>query len=175
MARLTNRFRSQSRPNRTWAAFNTGATPVSVAASAKVLLGGFSLSSAGIDETILRTVGVVSTGTDNFHANRDVLGALGMIFVTDNAATVGITAIPGPITDASDDGWFLYVPFAQHVDSSDQTGINPNAFNQIMFDSKAKRIGQGGQQIAIVIENRGAVGIEVMVIMRMLSQVRGTH
>ena len=101
--------RSGKRANRAWVgAFSVGI--VNIPANSAVLISSFALSNPGIDETVLRTVGSIYVASDQTAANEAQLGAFGLILVTDQALSVGITAIPDPITDINDDGWFVYVP-----------------------------------------------------------------
>ncbi len=174
--RRTRQFLSRgARPNRSWSGFtNTG--PISVAASTKVLLGSFSLSNPSIDETILRNVGTLAVQSDNFGADEVQIGAFGMIVVTDIAIAAGAASIPGPITNFGDDGWFVYVPIVQGVEFLSAVGVNPDAWHQYDFDSKAKRIVSEGQNLALMVENASSsFAFEVMAVFRTLSQVRGTR
>jgi len=138
-------------PNYTWAGI-VNAAPVAVAAGAKVLLGTFALSTA-FDETVTRVRGRADwTGVS-------VAGALGMIVVSADAAAIGITAIPGPVSDIANDGWLLWVPFP---DSTQQT-----------FDSKAQRIVREGSVIAVVVENNHAsTSMSIGLAMRVLGRFR---
>ena len=170
----TRQFRSRSGPNRTWAGFHTAAN-VAVAANTKVLLGTFSQGVAGIDETILRTVGILQVVTDQVAANENQVGALGMIVVNDLAVAAGAASIPGPITDIADDGWFLYVPFAQLFKFSTAVHWETNAGGQYQFDSKAKRKIQRGFQVAVMVENGSATdGLFVTAVVRQLAMITGT-
>ncbi len=101
----------RSNPNRAWA--GTVDTENAFGGGSKILLGSFSLSNPNIDETILRTVGVLSIRSDQIAAPEEQVGAFGMIKVTDLAIAAGAASIPGPVTDIGDDGWFVHVPFAQ--------------------------------------------------------------
>ena len=172
--RFQNQRRAPSRPNRAWAGIvSTGYT--TVALSAKVLLGTFSLSNPNIDETILRTVGTIAVTSDQNAATEDIIGAFGMILVTDLAVTAGVASIPDPVTDTSDDGWFLYVPFAQSLAFSSGVGFDAQFATQYTFDSKAKRRMEEGQQAAIVVANASAsFGFQVAMVFRLLSQITGT-
>ena len=176
MARFrTNRNVGQRRPapNRNWA--GTFDAQTFTAGGQKQLLGTFALSNAGIDETVLRTVGVISVFSDQVAASEDQQGAIGMIVVSDQAISTGISAIPGPISDITDDGWFLYVPFLARFNFADGTGLQPQMGTQFAFDSKAKRVVHDGQSIALVGETTAASeGCQVNTIIRMLSMVRGT-
>ncbi len=128
----------------------------------------------GIDETHLRTVGLLSIRSDQVAASEQQDGAIGMILATDQALSVGITAVPHPITDADDDGWILYQPFSQAILVGDATGFNSHGAVQYHFDTKAKRIIHDGSAIALVLQNSSSTGIIFSIIMRTLTMVRGT-
>ncbi len=166
--------RSSKRPNRSWAGFaSTGET--AVAANTKVLMGSFTLSNANIDETILRNVGMLGVISDQLAASEDNFGAFGMIVVNDLAVAAGAASIPGPITDRTDDGWFVYVPIVQKIQVSSAIGIDHSAMTQYPFDSKAKRVVQEGFQIALMVENANATAaFQIAAIFRTLSQITGT-
>ena len=167
-------IRRASSPNRSWTAFvNTSAS--AVAASTKLLLGTFTQSNPGIDETVLRTVGSIAVYSDQTAAGESQIGAFGMIVVSDAAAAIGITAIPGPATDADDDGWFLYQPINQRMVVATAVGIDAQGAVNYGFDSKAKRRTESGETIAIVVENSSAAhGFNATVVLRLLSMVSGT-
>ena len=173
--RFQNRLQRRSGPsNKGWVG-TVAAEEVNVPAASKVLLNTFVLSNMNIDETVLRTVGQISINSDNFAATEEQRGAFGLIVVSDAAVAVGITAIPGPITDVDDDGWFVYIPFSYLNIQATSVGRNPDAAHRIEFDSKAKRVFQEGQQIAIVVENAHAAhGFDIAPMFRMLTMVRGT-
>ena len=143
-----------------------------IAGSTAVLLGTFVLSNAGIDETFLRSLGTFSLKTDQAAGDEVQLGAIGMIVVSDQAISVGITAVPHPITDIDDDGWFVHMPIAQAFDFGDNTGFAvPARYN---FDLKAKRVIHDGRSVALVVENAAAAGFVLSGVIRTLSMVRGT-
>ena len=106
MPRRNLRFPRQSRPNRGWAGV-VSAAGVAVPAASKVLLGSFILVGE-VEETILRTVGQIGIVTDQTAASEDQLGAFGLATVSNVAFAIGITAIPGPVTEIEDDGWFVH-------------------------------------------------------------------
>ena len=142
-----------------------------VAASTSVVVGSFTLFSAGIDETVLRSVGVLSIGSDQSAAIEAQVGAFGMIVVSDAALAAGIASLPTPVTEIDNDGWLLYVPFAQQTERA----LGSPSSVEYHFDSKAKRVVEGGSVIAIVLENSHAThGLQFALVMRMLSMVRGT-
>ena len=66
--------------------------------------------------------------------------ALGMCVVTENAAGIGVTALPDPLTDIGWDGWMLYesgLIFARDATPLDEGG--PAGSQLIELDSKAMR------------------------------------
>ena len=119
---------------------------VELAAGTKVLLSLVVLSNPGINETIRRTRGVISVRDD---AQTSMIGAFGMVVVNDLAIAAGVASMPGPVTDASDDGWFVWQPFAVGE------GI-ANTSHDFEFDSKAMRKIEEGFGVAIIAENAAA-------------------
>ncbi len=178
MARQRSRQRSFNRsrasPNRDWHGTNSTVF-TTVAPATKVLFAGISPSNPGIDETILRTVGVVAVASDQAAADEQQIGAFGIVPVTDLAFAAGAASVPGPITDSSDDGWYVYVPFAQLFAFADATGFVSNKATIYQFDSRAKRILAEGTTMALMFENASAsFGFNIAVNFRTLSMVRGT-
>ncbi len=174
MARRPTIQRRRTPSNKSWA--GTAATAfVTVPAASKILLGSFSLSNPGIDETLLRVRGMFSFKSDQAANSEDQLGAVGMILVTDTALAVGITAIPSPVTDDDDDGWLVHQYFAQHFHNLSSVGFVNDLGKGYPFESKAKRIVHDGTSIAIVAENIHAThGISIALMFRVLSMVRGS-
>ena len=107
-----------------------------VALSTKVLLGTFALNNPGIGETIRRTRGLISVASDQSGAVEGQLGAIGFVVVSDLAAAAGAASIPGPVTDAADDGWFVWEPIVQF---SSIVGAAAGRGASYPFDSKAMR------------------------------------
>ncbi len=172
--RQTISQRGGSRANRNWASV-ISATNVTVPASSKTLLGLLALSNAGIDETVLRVRGSFSITSDQVAATESQIGSVGLIVVSDRAATVGVTAVPGSSTDADDDGWFVHQSFAQQFLFVSAVGVQSHHSTTYDFSSKAKRIVHDGQTIAIMAENIHATfGLQINLQFRMLSMVRGT-
>ena len=176
MARTRGRprsFQNRSRPNRSWAGVSSTAF-TTVAANSAVLVGSFVLNNTGIDETILRTVGTLAIRSDQLSATENQIGAMGIALVTDAAHAAGVASLPDPITEIADDGWLLYVPFVNNFTFITAAGFDNNIM-RLDFDSKAKRVVSEGQRAAIVIANGDAAnGFQFALVMRLLSQVRGT-
>ena len=166
-------FQRSSSPNRSWSSAIATAR-VAVAGNTKVLVGSFTLSNPNIDETVLRTVGLIAIASDQVAATEDQIGAFGLIQVTDLAIAAGAASIPGPTTNASDDGWFAYQAFAQTLQFGTLVGFQPQMATQYHFDSKAKRRSEEGQNLAVMVENNGTTGFVIMAVFRLLSMVSGT-
>ncbi len=130
--------------------FPTTGTFLSIAQGTKVLLGTVVLSNPGINETIRRTRGIISWASDQGAAIEDQIGAFGMIVVNDLALAAGAASIPGPITDGSDDGWFVWVPLSSRG-SAAASGLIVSVEEQ--FDSKAMRKVEEGFGVAVMVEN----------------------
>ncbi len=174
MARRAIRQFPKRSSNKSWAGAVDMANGIA-GASTKVLLGSISASVATIDETILRTVGIVTVKSDQGIATEDYSGAFGMMVVNDRAITAGAASIPGPITDIGDDGWFVYVPFANDFLFLDGTGFEDRRSTVLNFDSKAKRVVEDGFSIALMVESTAASeGFVLSVILRVLSMIKGT-
>jgi len=123
-----------------------------VPAASKVFIAPLVPSNPGLTETIIRTRGVLSIQSDQGAAREDQIGAFGCVVVSDIAATAGAASIPGPFTEALDDGWWVWEGFAN-------TGLQVDAQGgplQVHFDSKAARRVPEGFQGAVMIENAHA-------------------
>jgi len=125
-------------------------SPFLVPDASKVFILFSLLNNPGIGETIRRTRGMFFIDSDQSVATERQLGAFGAMVVTDVAAAAGVASIPGPVSEASDDGWFLWVPIVQqHV----ETAVAPTHGTAYEFDSKAMRRVEEGFQIVFVVEN----------------------
>ena len=177
MARFRQRQFSNRRstPNRGWAHIANAAVTNIPAASA-VLLATFVLDNDGIDETVLRTLGLITVNSDQDAADEEQFGAFGMIVVTDRAAATGITAVPDPVSEGGDDGWFVYVPIGSTLRVQSQVGFQADWGQRYPFDSRAKRVVHSGFTIAVVAANAHASdAFDIRLGFRLLSQVRGTR
>ena len=150
------RARRSVRPGGTWSRLTVGS--FAVAGNTKVLAATFTHSNIGIGETVRRTRGIVGWRSDQVAADEDQIGALGLIIVSDLAVAAGVASIPGPDTDAQDDGWLMWQPLISSVQTQDLTGINFRAMDIFHYDSKAMRRMEEGFTGAIVVENGSANG-----------------
>ena len=153
------RGRSQKRLN-AWVTINL--QQVVIAASGNVLLAiGNAALLAARPFTIVRTRFQVMYGSDQLAAAEIPIGVLGMVIVQEKAATLGISAVPTPVTEADAD-WFVYQPVMSTFDFISGTGVS-NTFVQYDVDSKAMRKVDEGQDIALVFEQESAFGAEITV------------
>jgi len=105
--------------------------------------------------TIVRTRGRLFVQSDQVAAREECFGALGFAIVTDPAAAVGGTSLPGPLTEASSDFWYVWVPWA-----CDHDTLSNNPYNA-EFDSKAQRKFVPGETIVTMMENSASgFGVE---------------
>ena len=128
----------------------------------------------GEDATIIRTRGTLWVSSDQVAASEEPFGALGMSVVTDQAAAIGVTALPTPITDESSDNWFLWMPWMASITLATAVSIQSNPYVAYPFDSKAMRKVDDGDNVAVVLENSsGADGVRFILKFRMLVKLHG--
>ncbi len=150
MANRIVRARGLARPRRAgtnWSRLVQTAQ-FTIATSTKVLITSFTLDNPGISETVRRTRGMFFVTSDQPSASEAIFGAIGLVGVTDAALAAGVASMPGPVTDASDDGWFVWQPFM--TKGADTIASNQPPFE---FDSKAMRTVQERSVIAVIVEN----------------------
>ncbi len=118
--------------------------------------------------TVVRTRGVFNTVTDQNAASEVYHGSLAMAVVSEQAAAIGVTAVPTPGTDRDSDLFFLYEEQMGEFTLGDATGFIEEHLTK-EFDSKAMRKVNNDQQVAIVAESEtGGNGIIMRVAGRML-------
>ncbi len=142
---------------------------VDVAAGAKAVLA--TVTVAGLVSvgpgTVVRSRGFISTRTDQNAASEDQIGAFGIGFVNSVAGTLGITALPGPVTEALWDGWFVHQFFADRFTRGDTTGFTSRT-QTLEIDSKAMRKFDQDQNMVLMVENGGLNGLAINIQMRFL-------
>ncbi len=118
--------------------------------------------------TVIRVRGYWHLQSDQAAAAEDQGAALGMAIVSDQAAAVGITAVPTPTTDRSSDKFFVY----QSLMSSRGAGtVDSELGVGEAYDSKAMRRMEDGSQLVVVLESEVAgltLGIAVRHVARIL-------
>jgi len=159
MARRVSRTFSRGPRRATdWGASTPLTTFVTVPASSAVLLEVFVPFTGG--ETIIRTRGLMTYRSDQVAASEVNIGAFGIGVVTAQAVSVGITAIPHPVTDAAWGGWLWHSYFANRFNFASATGLQFDGVFQIPVDSKAMRKIDEDERMVVVIENSTAVGMQ---------------
>ena len=108
--------------------------------------------------TLVRTRGHISVSTDQQIASEDLVGAVGLCIVSDEAFAAGVSAVPTPYTDQDSELWVMHQYFSQRSLFRDATGFTPNAATTWEFDSKAMRKMEFGQSLIFVVENGGTFG-----------------
>ena len=158
MARRTiGRFNRGPRRAMDWSASAPLAAFQTIAASTVSLLQTFTPIAGG--ETVIRTRGLVSIQSDSVTASENQIGAFGICVVTAQAESVGITAIPHPVTDAAWGGWFVHRYFSNQLKFLDGTGLYPQWATHYEIDSKGMRKLDEDERLVVVVENAAAVGM----------------
>jgi len=107
--------------------------------------------------TVLRTHIELSISSDQIVASEDVFNGLGVCVVSDQAVSVGATAVPTPIADLGSDLWFVIQPMFSELIFLDATGMFLSG-TRYTIDSKAMRKVNEDQDIVIVMENSASLG-----------------
>ena len=113
---------------------------VAMSSSTKVI--GTTSLTIGEQQTVVRLRGLIHVNLLTATAAGDgFFGATGIAIVNTDAFNVGVTAIPGPFTDANWDAWIWHSFFdVRAVTATIADGVNANAVSQrIEVDSKAMR------------------------------------
>ena len=114
--------------------------------------------------TITRTVGVLWVKSDQQAGQEEPIAAVGGMVVSSKAVSVGVTAVPTPLTNKDDDGWFLY-----QFGVAEGGTLTGQPFYTYPFDSRAQRKVVDGEDIAITLENSNAAhAMEYILQFRML-------
>ena len=127
----------------------------------------------GEPATIIRTRGTLWVMPDQETTDEDAFGAFGMAVVTDEAAAIGVTAVPAPSSVSDSDQWFLWLPWFTNLRFQSGVGVEPNIAQRFDFDSKAMRKVHDGSTAIVVIENDTSVGLDFALLFRMLIKLHG--
>ena len=167
--RVRTTFVRGPRKGTDWSASTPVAAFVNVGGSAVALLETFTPIAGG--ETVIRTRGLFTWMSDQTGANESQIGAVGIGVVSEQAATVGITAIPHPDTDAAWGGWLWHSYFASRLEFVSAVGVLPEMAHNIVIDSKAMRKVGENERLVVVCENSSTTGIRVLTSIRLLSKL----
>ena len=123
------------------------------AASTAVFLTTFGATILGFRPfTLIRTRGFLSLKSDQIAASESQQVAYGAAIVSDQAAAVGVTAVPTPVTDSDSDLWFNYEYLSSDFSFGTAVGFS-NVETVRIIDSKAMRKVEDGQDLAEVVES----------------------
>ena len=120
-----------------------------------------------IGATVVRTRGSWWVDTDQVSGTESYLAAMGMAIVSAQAAAIGVTAVPTPITDEFSDLFFVYDVLGGRFNfgtaaSFAQTGVTKE------FDSKAQRKVSEDETLIVTLENSFSVGLNYWLKFRLL-------
>jgi hypothetical protein len=106
----------------------------------------------------VRTRGWIHCISDQIGAAETFGVAYGHCIVSDQAAAIGVTAVPTPDSDRSSDLWMVYEEIMGRFIFISGVGVETAGHNQMRYyDSKAMRKVEEGQDIAIVAEAQAIV------------------
>ena len=105
--------------------------------------------------TVVRTRGYIWVSSDQVGAIEEPFGALGFMVVREQARIAGIAAVPTPIAEEPDDGFFVH-QFFQGAMIQSAAGMAAPGWSTYMFDSKAQRKVSPDDAIVITVENASA-------------------
>ena len=116
------------------------------------------------DQTIIRIRGelmfVMQSAASSFDGWTRV--GFGMCIVSENAAGIGVTAVPAPIADIAWDGWMVHWTGAVIAGATTITNSEGSANFKVPIDSKAMRKLHATDVLIAVLETTGEVGVPVM-------------
>jgi len=148
---VAGRGRSPARRSTAWSS-SAVVTSLTAVPAASIILTQILIPTI-TEQTITRVRGMLTVKSDQQAASENQLGAFGMAVVEEPAATVGVTAVPQPITDAASEAWFVWFAIAQNfiiATNGATLGV------QYVIDSKAMRKVNSEQRVVIVLENASA-------------------
>ncbi len=100
--------------------------------------------------TIIRTYSELNIRTDNAAGSENYIGAYGACVISDQAAAIGVTAMPTPITDAGSDLWYVH----QYMMGANIFTTSGATMNGVRYsvDSRAMRKVNDDQQTNHLVE-----------------------
>jgi len=107
--------------------------------------------------TIVRTRLELSIKPTTTASDTNMVGAFGVAFVNTVAATLGITALPGPAAECAWGGWFVWQPIVTSFQVTTDVGFQGQIDRKYTIDSKAMRKFESDQALVMMIENNTAV------------------
>ena len=114
----------------------------------KVLLSVIAHSGGGV-LTLVRTRGTGFFGYDPAAADNDVFAAVGLIKASADAATAGAASLPGPISDADNDGWIYHRYFGARSLTGSADEAQGMLTDRFEVDSKVMRKMDGASEVLV--------------------------
>ena len=144
---------------------------VTIVGSTKAVIGVLNANALTLRPfTLLRTRIQLLYESDQAAASERPRGTYGEIVVTDTAAALGPTAVPGPSSNANAK-WHVHQPCVVSFGFLSSIGFESSQGRQYMIDSKVMRkVGQD-EDIAVVFEQDSASGATLVVQGRLLIQL----
>ena len=161
--------RSRSKRQTMWLFFSTVETTLAGAPSVAITNALNAAALALRPFTIVRFRGVIYVTSDQLAANERFGVSVGAAVVSDQSVGIGVTAVPTPVTDQGSGLFFMYETiFGRTLAGSGAgTGVPSNSGYERVFDSKAMRKVDVGQDVIMTVENEIA-GVNVITSGRML-------
>ena len=152
----------------TWFFFTPAATTMT--ATGGTIL--FQLNAAALalrPFTIVRTRFQVGILSDQLAADELQVAGLGMAVVSDQAAAIGVSAVPTPVTDLGSELWFQHRLMYSNFSFLTAAGFDQQGMVNYEIDSKAMRKVNESEDVVVVGERGGAgSGVIIVVGGRML-------
>ncbi len=118
--------------------------------------------------TLVRAYLSLASFSDQTAAEELSMSAVGMIIISEDAFAVGITAIPGPITDMGSP-WWLHGFFPTGLQPLTSSGeIQPSG---VLFESRSMRKIGTNERVAVVVEVSTSFGINFLHGARILARL----
>ena len=169
MARRRSRFIRPPVKTKIW--IGAGVGPLTVIASTARTLSNLNANALLLRPfTILRTRLVLGIQTDQESAAEDWSGDFGLIVVSEPASSIGVTAIPTPLSETNAD-WFVHQPLMFSFAFITGAGFDGQKMTQYIVDSKAMRKVGPNDQVVGLVEPRSATGAIITMEGRMLVQL----
>ncbi len=99
---------------------------------------------------------MIGWASDQTAAQEDQFGAFGICVVTEQAASIGVSAVPHPGTDAAWGGWVVHQYFASQFARLSASGVAADFMHLIQIDSKGMRKIGENERVVTIWQNMGA-------------------
>jgi len=154
MARRFTRGRGRAGSKRMSSWFDIAPTITNVAATSVVLNVMVAAELAKRPFTVVRTHLALRILSDQSGASEEQLAAVGLCIVSDQAAAVGVAAVPTPVTDAESDLWFVHQWMHASFLFGSGIGFSGDDGQAYTVDSRAMRKLEEDSQILVVAESQ---------------------